>query len=314
MVCNNRKLWLDALRGVAMLLVVYGHCVQEWTGYFVFTSPVKMPLFFIISGYLFKQRDGNQKKFFKSIFLKLIIPWMVFGLFPYIFIHPTLIGERVYSLVSGKVLWFMPCLIIAEIIWFYVLKFTNSFKWVVIAGLLVSSFGFFLSANHLLRFAMIDTAFIVQAFFVVGYLLKRYESIIKTRKTIIILVLLMYIGIGLVTLYYYPGESLDVHVNKYYNIPICAVMIVLGCGLLFSIFRQRPVEWKWLVYIGQNTLLIYMLHGYGLSVASRVLPIANEQIGLPLLALIKTIIACVLCCILAIIVNRYIPQIVGKKK
>ena len=84
---KHRKLWLDALRGVAMILVVYGHCVRDWDVYFLFTSPVKMPLFFIISSYLFNPRSGEQGKFFKNLFFKLVVPWMVLGMFPYI--HPV---------------------------------------------------------------------------------------------------------------------------------------------------------------------------------------------------------------------------------
>lgn len=298
-----------------MLLVVYGHCVQDWNEFFVFTSPVKMPLFFAISGYLFKSRDGNQKQFFKSIFLKLIIPWIIFGLFPFIIMHPIQIVERIYSLISGKILWFMPCLIIAEIIWFYVGKFIKDPKWVVVTGVAASLLGFFLNANHLLRFAMIDTAFVVQAFFVLGFLLKKYEERFSVRSLILLFVVL-YIGLGIFTLYYYPGMSLDVHLNKYYNFGVCALMIVLGCLMLFFSFRQFNVKWKWLVYIGQNTLIIYMLHGYGLLLSSKFLSVFWGQYITysPVIALIKTFIAVACCCVIAFAVNKYVPQIVGKKK
>ena len=55
----SRKGWVDALRGLAILLVMYGHCVDNMVGYFVFTSPVKMPLFFAITGYVFKLNEGG---------------------------------------------------------------------------------------------------------------------------------------------------------------------------------------------------------------------------------------------------------------
>lgn len=43
---NLRKNWIDALRGLAMLFVLYGHLVHGWNEYFVFTSAIKIPLFF----------------------------------------------------------------------------------------------------------------------------------------------------------------------------------------------------------------------------------------------------------------------------
>lgn len=46
---KNRKDWIDALHALAMILVIYGHRVPEWSEYFVFTSPIKIPLFFAIT-------------------------------------------------------------------------------------------------------------------------------------------------------------------------------------------------------------------------------------------------------------------------
>ena len=67
-----RKHWVDALRALAILLVVLGHQLKDMTEYFIFTSPIKMPLFFAISGYLFNTRGGNDVEFFKNWFKKLI--------------------------------------------------------------------------------------------------------------------------------------------------------------------------------------------------------------------------------------------------
>lgn len=49
MIKVERKDWIDGLRGIAMLLVVSGHCIGGQVEYFAFTNSVKMPLFFAIS-------------------------------------------------------------------------------------------------------------------------------------------------------------------------------------------------------------------------------------------------------------------------
>lgn len=45
---TSRKGWVDALRGLAILLVMYSHCIGNMPGYIIFTGPVKMPLFYAI--------------------------------------------------------------------------------------------------------------------------------------------------------------------------------------------------------------------------------------------------------------------------
>lgn len=56
---RNRKLWIDSIRAIAIIMVVLGHQIPEETSYFVYTSIVKMPLFFAISGYFFSDRVGR---------------------------------------------------------------------------------------------------------------------------------------------------------------------------------------------------------------------------------------------------------------
>ena len=55
---TKRKGWVDALRGMAIILVVYGHSAKGFSEYFLFTSPIKMPLFFAISGYVFNLTES----------------------------------------------------------------------------------------------------------------------------------------------------------------------------------------------------------------------------------------------------------------
>lgn len=309
---KERKLWLDSLRGVAMILVVYGHLVPKWTDYFVFTSPVKMPLFFAISGYLFNPRGGNQLEFLKTIFFRLIIPWIILGMFP--FSHPV---DRFWGLLSGKILWFMPCLVISEMIWFYIHKSCKYDALVVISGLLVSTCGIILSIYNPIRYAMFDTALVVQAYFVLGFLIRRYEDSLSVKwsyNTLFFIV--VYFLLSLLVLTIYPGDSLDVHLNKYFNYSICALMIICGCTALFMLFQKFNFTPQWLVYIGQNTLAIYILHGYGFGLFR----ILTAQIGvdillpLPIQALIKTVFSCFVCCILAYVLNQYLPELVGKKR
>ena len=307
----ERKFWLDALRGVAMILVIYGHCVPGWTNFFVFTSPVRMPLFFAISGYLFNPRGGCLLGFFRSILLKLVIPWLVLGLFPYT--HPI---DRLLNLLSGKVLWFMPCLIIAEILWFFVHKYSKSTLQVFCLGILLSATGFALAYFNALNYARINTAFIAQGFFVIGCLIRLNENRLERRWRLwVSAAVIIYLLLCFITLFLFPGLSIDVHLNRYYNLPICIILIAIGLTTLFTLFRVKSFAPTWLVYIGQNTLIIYIMHGFVLIAMNKCLSVIGlATMSIPIKALINTSIACIVCCCLAFFANKYVPEIVGKKR
>ena len=308
----SRKKWLDALRAIAILMVVYGHCVRGWTEYFVFTSPVKMPLFFVISGYLFNPRNDEIVLFLKNVFRKLVIPWIVLGM-----IHYTNPVNRFVDLISGTALWFMPCLIIGETFWFFVRKFFKK-KWQIItSGFALSALGLILSQWSVFRIAMFNTALSVQIYFLIGYLLRLYEErLVATWKTIVSVGGVLYFSLVLISMFLFPGSIIDVHNILYFNIPICVLMILSGCLTLFLLFKQINICSGWLVFIGQNTLIIYIVHGLCINLFSYfVSPCFLElNIPLPIFALFQTAAACVVCCILALFINSYFPELIGKKR
>lgn len=302
--------WLDSLRAIAILLVIYGHCVRGWIEFFVFTSPVKMPLFFIISGYLFNPRSGDTKAFFKNLFIKLVIPWIVLGL-----VHPTNPLSRLYDLLSGKALWFMPCLIVGETIWFYIRKIANNTKQIVAYGITISVLGFVLSHFHILDFAMFNTALIVQLFFLMGYVFRTYEDVLSDYwKWIVFGGFILYLALTILSLFLFPGKFIDIHHNEYIYVPYGVCVIMVGCFVLFVTFMHFNVGTKWLSFLGQNTLVFYIVHGMGINVFARLLPIDLSGIPLPLYAFLRTLFAIMICSVVAILLNRYLPEFVGKKR
>lgn len=309
---DKRKLWLDALRGISMILVVYGHCAKGLTEFFIYTSPIKMPMFFIISGYLFKPRGGDQKAFYKSIFMKLIVPWLALGM-----IHYTNPVDRFLNLISGKALWFMPCLIIAEIVWFYIHKIIVGDKMIVAMGILMSIVGMILAHFHLMRYGMFNTALIVQAFFVLGFLLRKNEDLLGCRwKQWVLVAISIFVFLGTYVIIWGNHRPIDVHLNRYPNLLISIMMIISGCLAIFYLFRKVDIHPNWLVYVGQNTLVIYILHGIVLFLLNKYCDYSGLGGTCPLFvfAFLKTVVACLICCIIAGVANRYVPALVGKKR
>ena len=73
--------WIDAAKGIGIIAVVVGHVVEP-TGYLARTLySFHMPLFFVISGYLFnfEKNDADLPKTIKTKFHHLMIPYFVCG-------------------------------------------------------------------------------------------------------------------------------------------------------------------------------------------------------------------------------------------
>ena len=68
---NNKRIeWLDIAKGIGILLVILGHClnINQRSFHLIFTF--HMPLFFLLSGYVFKDKVPFFK--FNKLNLKLM--------------------------------------------------------------------------------------------------------------------------------------------------------------------------------------------------------------------------------------------------
>lgn len=88
---NNRDLTLDFLKGVGILTVIIGH-LSEFGRQFIFSF--HMPLFFLISGYLFSQKPLS--KSLHNDFYRLIVPYVFTSLviIVFYFIATILTGQQ----------------------------------------------------------------------------------------------------------------------------------------------------------------------------------------------------------------------------
>lgn len=142
---NNRITALDAAKGIGILFVILGHTnYTEPLSTFIFSF--HMPLFFIISGMVF---NGNNYSSFRSFLLKkvksLLCPYLLFAFFGVVFnsvtsrfsgydfnayliyllnsIKAILTAPDAFSLAEiNSPLWFVPCLFLTEIIYYFLNK------------------------------------------------------------------------------------------------------------------------------------------------------------------------------------------------
>ena len=83
---KERLLYIDNLKGFAILLVVLGHCIQfrepdydsNWLFRIIYSF--HMPLFFIISGYVSHQNDIQIESLVTKRAKQLLLPYFIWGL------------------------------------------------------------------------------------------------------------------------------------------------------------------------------------------------------------------------------------------
>ena len=312
-----RKSWLDGLRAIAMLLVIIGHMVSGVKPYFLFTSPVKIPLFFAISGYVFNENRKSVAQFFVNLFWHLVLPWMAWAVIGVVIMLPfnglSSLPAGLVSIVTDVALWYLPCCIIAETLWFSAHRLCAGWKAFCLAALVLFGLGLVMVKLDILNAMMINRAFIAQLYMLIGYLFRRFEDRLEGAGWLPVAgLLLAYIAMGIISAALWPGKSIDVHLNHYYNLPFCMLMIITGCTALLWGARRIGRAPRILSFIGKNTLVFYAVHIYAISAVKLVLNKAGALPAKPWNAVVCLVPVCILCSAAALFINRFMPLLAGR--
>ena len=302
-----------------MFLVLFGHFIDPKPAYFLFTSPLRMLLFFAISGYLLKA-DKTVGQFLKNLVRSLIIPWLILGFFRLILLIPSrgvaYIPEGLIRLITGVDLWFMPCFIIAVTLFFLLRKYLKKFLWIALASFAAFGMGVLLNRSGFLPNLAPNQALTVLPYFVIGYLFKTFEDFFRKLSWWYVgLAALVYTGVHLLATRIFPSTWIDMSRVDYYNIPFCLFLSYLGVLCLFTATSKADFKSWVLSFIGQNTLVIYIWSGG--AVAILVALAARLGWNIPVndwTALMKAVYACIVCGLCSVILERFVPWVVGKKK
>ena len=136
---NKRIEWIDIAKGIGMLLVIFGHFGMNPAGKEAISfikSSFHMPLFFVLSGLLFKDGSSAKDCFTWSMkrFIALMIP---FYLWTAIYSNGSYKGFAGIIYASNKTLggagtnaamWFIPCMCIAGILVKFEVYFIDKLK------------------------------------------------------------------------------------------------------------------------------------------------------------------------------------------
>ena len=273
---SKRDLSLDYIKGILILLVVYGHCLYWLDGnthsfnYIFFPKIIytfHMPLFIFLSGYFFSvKKNANFYSTVIEKFKKLIIPhfffnvimlipifclWGTYGHFITRFSNGIITISSLYHYFT--MFWFLWCLFLSCVITNIVHNCTNNKKKGNIILILLSILFLFISKLQIIHIIIdhqhIGTMFF---FFTIGIITHDNSTLFFQKKTKYCALLLY---IAYIALLYIKPEIDDLIIIEIGNLAglICAYN-------LFRLLYNLKIFTKLILYISKWTLSIYIYH------------------------------------------------------
>lgn len=339
---QRRKTWLDVARGIAMLFVIFGHVSNElgvmgvendffFAPIVAFINPIKVPMFFAISGYLFHASKSSVGEFVKRTLKSRLLPYVIWasvaGILAFLMdfylvgfdrerIVELLLSNYIIPLLRGNLIWFIPCLIVVEIIFYIICRLAKEKVWlVVVLSACCTIVGYYLSGDGVIRVWKIDTALTCMQFMCYGMLLRRFEDRLEKIKPFYrsnswaLYLFVLYCARGIL------GDiSVDVNMGIYFH-PIGFTMAsMIGIYACFELSKSLETS-KALTFVGQNTFLYFVWHMYMAKLVIFIIrPILTCGIGMTLSAILVCVLASILVAPVCMMVNRHFPWTVGRRK
>lgn len=343
---KDRLQYVDVAKAFAIFLVVLGHPrpVEDYGSLEQFLYAFHMPLFFMLSGIFIRQKSEYSwqtwKNFLGKNFLTLIVPYIIWVAiympFTYIDLTKAFYGSWIVlrDLSTLSSLWFLPVLFLArvytEVLMNLVWKFHWNKQWAMaISAAIFYVVGMVIPHNNTgdgigMPWGF-DIAFVAAAFMLIGALsvpllkkLNEYSNWIKLAIAGASLAVLL-VGIHFAE---YPGpHPFMLMANAEYGSPLLCLMNGLAGSLMVVMIAQilnrffHTKNWAlyaWILYIGENTMGIYLIHKPFLQgLYNHTINLAPEMPYL-IRAVILAFIAIAFSLFLIFLLSKYSGEILGR--
>lgn len=267
---KQRNMYLDVIKGIAIFLMVFAHCIQYGNGasiansgdffydkVFGFVYSFHMPLLMLISGYLFLHTVEKYKSnvdFLKNRFMKLLLPLISWAILKWMYCSSANIirGKeiiRISSIWSNFIndFWFVWAVFYCSVVVFLVKKYFRDSILIYIGGFILS----------LLLPGIIPNLFLYQfmyPFFVAGYLFAknkgRIMALLQGNRLVYLFIIIFLLQLFLFSFWrydsyiYISGYMVPRNHDWYYHLKIDlyrmligfigSSMIIVGVKLLYN--------------------------------------------------------------------------------
>lgn len=333
----HRLNWVDWAKTFGIFLVVFGHSFNpsssEWSWELELLNLIysfHMPLFFFLSGYLFKVKETNFGVYLWKGVKSLIIPYvflnavaMIFWLLVMALQHDfTRVSYYLYHFFIGTghapagPAWFLLSLFFLRAYAYWILKLN---KWLQILIVVFAAIMAYVIKIDIWWGA--DTALMALPFFIAAYYLKQNKGISDCQNienySMQLLLLAMCIFITLF-LNHIQGRA-DMHSRLFGNYPLlyypCAfagIFMLISFAKLFNKISLKSIQ-----TISSGTIIIMGWHGvviYYLFVFFEILFPPFNAWNEVLQGLLISILVILLLYYPIILVQKYMPIMVGNRK
>ncbi|MEO4054123.1 acyltransferase family protein [Solibacillus sp. CAU 1738] len=267
---------IDALKGIGIVYVIIGHLQISKIDYSMWSYiySFHMPLFFFVSGYLFKRTNAGFDKFISKKAKSILIPYTVLFVISLLFgylIKPLLLDRsaipeidilqiiKAFIFSGGELttinlynfpLWFLPCLFLVEILFWMLSKIKRDMFFlgtILLIAAITLPFQMYFLGRPPFHFNVIPAALV---FMGIGYLFKKYSKInvplIFVVTALVSSILIMYNNLGA------HIANIKNPIN-YFTSALLSIMVYYHCVKSIS-------EKNILVWLGRNSLELFGIH------------------------------------------------------
>ena len=318
-----------------MILVIFGHLgLNSVTDYQCYASFIKLPLFFVASGFVFNpKKTKDTLLFLKTRIQRILLPYFylcfvicLINLILYRQDITTWLKDSLLSVFTGTIyMWFLPVLFLCNVVMFFVFKFVKGKNIpIIVSAVLSLILGYILIPEKPIPFS-VNEVLIAYPFCILGYYLK--TTVLKWNNKILIALgsisLLLFFALPLVYMHFNGSMNYinmkENHYSLFFYDILIALCGVIGIFLLIRYFKiPKPVSW-----FGRNTIFYYAFH---IPACNAIIILLGMMIPVITTEYLKsscshialycfiTIVSLILLAPLCLLVNKYIPQLVGNKK
>ncbi len=333
---KERLYYLDAARGLAILLVVLGHIWETDQPVPVLIYSFHVPLFFVISGILISytgQEHRTARQLVVSRIWGLLVPYLffeaifvaIFGLrnhFDFSSQHAHIYDSLLLSPLNVP-MWFLPTLFLTEFFLIFLVRAIQSKKYAAMICLILYLLPFAAEIRHILPDA------VLRCFSSLGFLAIGYFGADFFREKNPPLYFLLPIAVASCLLALLNGKT-GIYKLTFHNPVLFTVCALAGsCCTIFLLKKCTPTGKAQaasasdssgkksyrctlpLELAGRNSLTILGLHIIVLRILQEIFGLNTDSVigGLTALAGI-----CLLLTPVCIFLNRFLPSLIGKRR